>query len=60
MGCKAVDSEKFIEAVMMLIEGATQKEASEYCGLSVPTFALRVNQYFEPERFGELPEGFFK
>ena len=58
--CKSVDTEKFIEAVDMLINGATQTEAAEHCGLSVPTFAKRVNQYFAPEQFGNLPEEFLK
>lgn len=57
---KSVDTEKFIEAVDMLINGATQTEAAEHCGLSVPTFAKRVNQYFAPEQFGDLPEEFLK
>lgn len=57
---KSVDTEKFIEAVDMLINGATQTEAAEHCGLSVPTFAKRVNQYFAPEQFGNLPEEFLK
>lgn len=57
---KSVDTEKFIEAVDMLINGATQTEAAKHCGLSVPTFAKRVNQYFAPEQFGNLPEEFLK
>ena len=57
---KSVDKEKFIEAVDMLIHGATQTEASKHCGLSVPTFAKRVNQYLAPDMCGELPEGFLK
>lgn len=57
---KSVDTDKFMEAIQMLIDGHVQKEAAEYCGLSVPTFAKRVNQYFDPVRFGDLPEGFLK
>lgn len=57
---KSVDREKFEYAVQMLINGHNQKEASEYCGLSVPTFAKRVNQYLNPTFCGQLPEGFFK
>ena len=56
---KSVDRQKFEEAIQMLINGHNQKEASKHCGLSVPTFAKRVNQYFDPLHFGKLPEGFY-
>ena len=58
--CKSVDRQKFLEAIQMLINGSVQKEAAEHCGLSVPTFAKRVNQYLNPTFCGQLPEGFFK
>lgn len=58
---KSVDEGIFFESIAKIIgEGYTLDKAAEYCGLSTPTYSLRVNQYFAPERFGEVPEGFFK
>lgn len=57
---KSVDEKTFKECCDMMLAGRMHPDVAAYlCGLSRPTFNLRVNQYYDPERYGELPEDFF-
>lgn len=70
-GCKSVDRETFIEqlawATSFGLDMRTGKPyrdkmitAAKNCGLSLPTFWKRADQFISPDIYGELPEGFFK
>ena len=57
---KSVDEKTFKECCDMMLAGRMHPDVAAYLtGLSRPTFNLRVNQYYDPERYGELPEDFF-
>lgn len=57
---KSVDEKTFKECVDMMLSGRMHPDVAAYLtGLSRPTFNRRVNEYYDPEVFGELPEGFF-
>ena len=57
---KAVDEETFKKCVDEMLSGRMHPDVAAYlCGLSRATFNKRVNQYYDPEKFGNLPEGFF-
>lgn len=57
---KTVDEKTFKECVDMMMSGRMHPEVCAYLtGLSRPTFYKRVNQYYDPERYGELPQDFF-
>ena len=57
---KAVDEETFKRCVSEMLSGRMHPDVAAYlCGLSRPTFNKRVNQYYDPDRFGTLPDGFF-
>ncbi len=58
--CKAVDRTAFEDAILDYAAGRLKlSQAAEKCGVSEKTFIKRVNQYFEPDTYGELPEQFF-
>lgn len=60
MSEKSVDERVFKECCDQMLSGRMHPEVAAYLtGLSRPTFYKRVNQYYDPERFGELPENFF-
>lgn len=57
---KTVDEKTFKECCDLMLSGRMHPEVAAYLtGLSRPTFYKRVNQYYYPERYGELPENFF-
>ena len=57
---KSVDRQTFEKCVNEMLGGRMHPDVAAYlCGLSRPTFNKRVNQYYDPEVYGELPEGFF-
>lgn len=57
---KTVDEKTFKECCDLMLSGRMHPEVAAYLtGLSRPTFYKRVNQYYDPERYGELPENFF-
>lgn len=57
---KTVDEKTFKECCDLMLSGRMHPEVAAYLtGLSRPTFYKRVNQYYDPERYGELPEDFF-
>ena len=57
---KTVDEKTFKECCDMMLAGRMHPDVAAYlCGLSRPTFNLRVNQYYDPETYGNLPEDFF-
>jgi len=60
MSEKSVDEKTFKECCDLMLSGRMHPEVAAYLtGLSRPTFYKRVNQYYDPERYGELPENFF-
>ena len=60
MNHKQVDEKTFKECCDLMLTGRMHPDVCAYLtGLSRPTFRLRVNQFYDPERYGELPEGFF-
>ena len=60
MSRKTVDEKVFKECCDLMLSGRMHPEVAAYLtGLSRPTFYKRVNQYYDPERFGELPDDFF-
>lgn len=57
---KTVDEKTFKECCDLMLSGRMHPEVAAYLtGLSRPTFIKRVNQYYDPERYGELPDNFF-
>lgn len=57
---KTVDEKTFKECCDLMLSGRMHPEVAAYLtGLSRPTFYKRVNQYYDPEKYGELPEDFF-
>lgn len=57
---KSVDEKTFKECCDMMLAGRMHPDVAAYlCGLSRPTFKLRLNQFYDPERYGELPDDFF-
>lgn len=57
---KTVDERTFKECCDLMLSGRMHPDVAAWkCGLSRPTFNLRVNQYYDPERYGELPADFF-
>lgn len=57
---KTVDEKTFKECCDLMLSGRMHPDVAAYLtGLSRPTFYKRVNQYYDPERYGELPEDFF-
>ena len=57
---KTVDEKTFKECVDLTLSGKMHPEVAAYLtGLSRPTFYKRLNQYFDPDRFGALPDDFF-
>lgn len=57
---KAVDEKTFKECVDKMLSGKMHPDVAAYlCGLSRPTFYKRINQYYDPERYGEIPKDFF-
>lgn len=57
---KSVDRDEFEEAARRLYSGEWSAEyAANYCGLSAPTFAIRLKQFSNPKDYGELPGNFF-
>ena len=60
MSAKSVDEKTFKKCCDEMLAGRMHPDVAAYlCGLSRPTFYKRVNQYYAPETYGELPEGFF-
>lgn len=57
---KTVDEKTFKECCDLMLSGRMHPDVAAYLtGLSKPTFTKRVNQYYCPEIYGELPEDFF-
>lgn len=57
---KTVDEKTFKECCDLMLSGRMHPEVAAYLtGLSRPTFYKRVNQYYDPEKYGKLPEDFF-
>lgn len=57
---KTVDEKTFKECCDLMLSGRMHPDVAAYlCGLSRPTFKLRVNQFYDPERYGQLPDNFF-
>lgn len=57
---KSVDEKTFKECVDLCLSGKMHPEVAAYLtGLSRPTFYLRLNQYYDPEKYGALPDNFF-
>ena len=57
---KTVDEKVFKECCDLMLNRRMHPEVAAYLtGLSRPTFYKRVNQYYDPEKYGELPEDFF-
>ena len=57
---KTVDEKTFKECCDLMMSGRMHPDVAAYLtGLSRPTFYKRMKQYYEPERYGELPEDFF-
>ena len=57
---KSVDEKTFKDCCDLMLSGRMHPDVAAYLtGLSRPTFTKRVNQYYYPERYGELPEDFF-
>ena len=57
---KSVDEKTFKHCVSEMMCGRMHPDVAAYlCGLSRPTFYKRVNQFFDPETHGELPDDFF-
>ena len=57
---KTVDEKTFKECCDLMLSGRMHPDVAAYlCGLSRPTFNLRVNQFYDPDRYGELPADFF-
>ena len=57
---KSVDEKTFKECCDLMLAGRMHPEVCAYLtGLSRPTFYKRVKQFYDPERYGELPEDFF-
>lgn len=57
---KTVDEKTFKECVDKCLSGKMHPDVAAYLvGLSRPTFYKRLNQYYDPERFGKLPDDFF-
>lgn len=60
MNEKGVDEKTFKECCDEMLRGRMHPDVAAYLtGLSRPTFRKRVNQYYDPERYGELPPDFF-
>lgn len=60
MSEKTVDEKTFKECVDKCLSGKMHPDVAAYLvGLSRPTFYKRLNQYYDPERFGKLPDDFF-
>ena len=60
MNNKSVDEKTFKECCDLMLSGRMHPDVAAYlCGLSRPTFNLRVNQYYDPDRYGALPDNFF-
>ena len=57
---KSVDEKTFKDCVDKTLSGRMHPDVAAYLtGLSRPTFYKRLNQYFDPDRFGALPDDFF-
>lgn len=57
---KTVDEKTFKECCDLMLSGRMHPDVAAYLtGLSRPTFNKRFNQYYNPEKYGELPEDFF-
>lgn len=57
---KTVDEKQFKECVDQCLSGRMHPDVAAYItGLSRPTFYKRLNQYYDPEKYGELPDDFF-
>lgn len=57
---KTVDEKTFKECCDLMLAGRMHPEVCAYLtGLSRPTFYKRVKQFYDPEKYGELPEDFF-
>lgn len=57
---KTVDEKTFKDCVDKCLSGRMHPDVAAYLtGLSRPTFYKRLNQYYDPERFGALPDNFF-
>lgn len=57
---KTVDEKTFKECVDLCLSGKMHPDVAAYLtGLSRPTFYKRLKQYYDPDKFGELPENFF-
>lgn len=57
---KSVDEKTFKDCVDQCLSGRMHPDVAAYLtGLSRPTFYKRLNQYYDPDKFGALPEDFF-
>lgn len=57
---KSVDEAKFKEYCDLMLSGKMHPDVAAYLlGLSRPTFDKRVNQFYCPETYGEVPPDFF-
>lgn len=57
---KGVDEKTFKQCCDLMLSGKMHPDVCAYLtGLSKPTFYKRVRQYYDPEKYGELPENFF-
>ena len=57
---KTVDEKTFKECCDLMLAGRMHPDVAAYLtGLSRPTFNKRVNEYYDPERYGSLPENLF-
>jgi len=57
---KTVDEKTFKDCVDQCLSGRMHPDVAAYLtGLSRPTFYKRLNQYYDPDKFGPLPDNFF-
>ena len=60
MSEKTVDEKTFKECCDLMLSGRMHPDVAAYLtGLSRPTFRKRLNQFYDPERYGPLPDNFF-
>lgn len=60
MSEKSVDEKIFKECCNLMLCGRMHPDVCAYLtGLSRATFNKRVNQYYDPDRYGKLPDNFF-
>lgn len=57
---KSVNEKVFKECVDQCLSGRMHPDVAAYLtGLSRPTFNKRLNQYYDPDVYGKLPDDFF-